>query len=345
MNFKKIICCFFIIVFCIGFNTSCSTKINEEPVTKETVALDTIISLKYYGKNANEAINESMKKISNIENEMSIFLPNSEISQINKSSGENSVKVNSDVMYVSKKAYEHAKLSNGAFDPTVEPITDLWGVGTNHQKVPTESEIKKTRSLINYNDIIIDEKNSTIKLRREGQGMDFGGIAKGYCADELKKICEKYNIKSAIIDLGGNVYDVGDQPNGKPWNTGVQDPLGDNGEFIGIITNTDKSVVSAGDYERFFVKDRKNYGQIFDPLTGCPANNGVIATTIVSDYSIDGDALSNSLFVLGVNKGLNLIKSFKRIDALCITSDKKIYLTPGMKKIFKVTNTKYKIAN
>mgnify|MGYP000870013042 CR=1 FL=1 len=174
--------------------------------------------------------------------------------------------------------------------------------------------------------------------------MDFGGIAKGYCADELKKICKKYNIKSAIINLGGNIYNVGNQPDGKSWGTGVQDPLGNNGEFIGVITNTDKSVVSAGDYERFFVKNGKTYGQIFNPLTGYPANNGIIATTIVSDYSIDGDALSNSLFVLGVNKGLKLIQSFKGIDALWITSDKKIYLTPGMKKIFKVTDTKYKIA-
>lgn len=341
MNFKKIICYFFIIIFCI----TCAIKLNRKPVTKEIFALDTIIILKYYGKDANKAIDESTKRISSIENEMSIFLPNSQISQINKNSGQKPIKVSNDMLYVSKKAYEHAKLSNGAFDPTVEPLVDLWGIGTDHQKVPTKSEIEKAKNLINYNDIIIDEKNSTIELKHKGQGIDFGGIAKGYCADELRKICNKYNIKSGTINLGGNIYNVGNQLNGAPWETGIQDPLGDTGQSIGTITSTNKSIVSAGDYERFFTQNGKTYGQILNPSTGYPSNNGVIATTIVSDYSIDGDALSNSLYVLGVNKGLKLIQSFNGIDALLITSDKKIYLTPGMKNRLNLTDTSYKIAN
>lgn len=345
MNLRKIVCCFFVIVFCVVINTSCSTGMNEKPVKKQIFALDTVINLQYYGKNADKAIDESAKRISNIENEMSIFLPDSQISKINKNSGENPVKVSKDLIYVSQIAYKHAKLSNGAFDPTIEPITNLWGIGTNHQKVPTPDEIEKIKKLVNYNDIVIDEKNSTIQLKRKGQGMDFGGIAKGYCADELKKICEKYNVKSAIINLGGNIYAVGNQPDGTPWQIGIQDPLGENGKYIGIINSTDNSIVSAGDYQRFFVQNGKTYGQIFNPLTGYPANNGVIATTIVSDCSIDGDALSNSLYVLGVDRGLKLVQSLKGIDALCVTSDKKIYLTPGMKKIFKLTDTKYKIAN
>jgi thiamine biosynthesis lipoprotein len=345
MNSRKTIVCVLVIVICIVFGIVFFNKTSKKPVTKQTVALDTVISLKYYGKNAEKAVDESIKRISKIENEMSIFLPNSEVSRINENSGKNAVKVSSDVLYVAQKAYKHAEISNGAFDATVEPITYLWGIGTSHQKVPTKNEIEETKKLVNYKDMIIDEKNSTIKLRQNGQGVDFGGIAKGYCADELKKICDKYGIESGIINLGGNVYDVGSQPSGSPWRTGVQDPLGENGSYIGIIKNTDKSVVSAGDYERFFVKDGKTYGQIFNPLTGYPSKNGVIATTIVSDYSIDGDAFSNSLYVLGVDKGLKLIKSHKNIDALFVTSDKKVYLTPGMKKIFKLTNTSYKIAN
>ncbi|MFL0197153.1 FAD:protein FMN transferase [Clostridium sp. WILCCON 0269] len=345
MKLKKFISYFFMAAFCISFITSCSISANQQPATREMFALDTIINLKYYGKNADKALDESVNRISDIEKKMSIFLSTSEISQINANSGKKPVRISADTFYVVEKAYQQAKLSNGAFDPTVEPLTYLWGIGTPHQKIPSQSEIDKVKPLINYHDIIMDKNTLTVELRQRSQGLDFGGIAKGYSADELKKICRKYNINSALIDLGGNVYAVGNNPDGTAWKIGVQNPLADTGQYLGIVAATDKSLVSAGDYQRFFVQNGKTYGQIFDPSTGYPSANGIIGTTILSDYSIDGDALSNSLYVLGVDKGLKLIESLKGTDALCITSDKKIYLTPGMKKVFQLTDTSYKIAN
>jgi len=124
-------------------------------------------------------------------------------------------------------------------------------------------------------------------------------------------------------------------------NIGIQDPLSTRGEYLGTISVTDKSIVTSGNYERFFIKDGIRYHHIFDPKNGYPANKGLISTTIVSDKSIDGDALSTSTYILGLDKGLKLIESMKDVEAIFITNDKKIYVTPGLKDNFNLTNKEF----
>ncbi len=134
---------------------------------------------------------------------------------------------------------------------------------------------------------------------------------------------------------------MGTKPDGTPWNVGIQDPSGQKGQYVGVISVSNKSVVTSGNYERYFIQDGKRYHHIMDPKTGYPADNGVISTTIISDHSIDGDALSTSTYVLGLEKGMKLIESLDGVDAIFITQDKKVYATSGIKNNFKLTNEEF----
>ena len=164
--------------------------------------------------------------------------------------------------------------------------------------------------------------------------MDLGGIAKGYAGDEAIKIYKKYGIKSAYINLGGNVVVLGTKPDGKPWRIGVQNPRAENGFYIGIVEVADKAVVTSGDYERFFEENGKRYHHILDPKTGRPADSGLISSTIVTDVSMDADALSTAAFVLGLEKGRALVESLEGVEAIFVTKDKEVYVTDGLRNSF-----------
>ena len=316
-------------------------KSDSKLVEKETYMMGTIIQLKIYGSNAKEATEKALQRISDIENKMSVNIEISEISKLNAKAGISAEKLSTDTYSVIERSVEYSKLTQGALDATIEPIVKLWGIGTEKESLPTKNEIDEKLKLVDYNDIILDSKNSTVQLRRTGQAIDLGAIAKGYTADEIKKVLISNKISSALINLGGNVYAVGNKTDGTSWNIGLQNPLDTRGKYIGTISVTDKSVVTSGNYERFFILDEKRYHHIFDSKTGYPSESGLISTTIISDNSIDGDALSTSTFIMGLTKGMKLVESIKGVEAIFITADKKVYTTSGIKDNFNLTSKEF----
>nr|WP_208459833.1 FAD:protein FMN transferase [Clostridium botulinum] len=322
----------------------CNSK-PEEPVSRETYLMGTIINIKAYGKNADKAVQASVDKISDIENKMSLNISTSEVNKINKNAGIAPVKVSKNTFDVVKASLIYSEKSKGSFDITVEPLVSLWGIGTDKARIPSKDEISNALKLINYKDVIINEKESTVMLKRKGQAIDLGAIAKGYTADELKKVLLNYNVSSAFLSLGGNVYVLGNKPDKTPWKIGVQNPLEPRGDYLGIVSVSDKSVVTSGNYERFFERNGKRYHHIFDTKTGYPAEKGLISVSIISDKSIDGDALSTSVYTLGLDEGKKLIESLKGVEAIFVTNDKKVYITSGLKDTFKLTNTDFKLQN
>ncbi|MBU3128097.1 FAD:protein FMN transferase [Clostridium tagluense] len=329
-----------VLLLCIPiFLVSC--KNNTKPVEKETYMMGTIIQLKVYGKNSEKATELALKRISDIESKMSVNLKSSEITKLNAKAGISGEKLSVDTYSVIEKAVKYSKLTDGSLDATIEPIVKLWGIGTDKARIPSKSEIEEKLKLVDYKDIILDSKNSTVQLRRTGQAIDLGAIAKGYTADEIKKVLIDNKVNSALINLGGNVFAVGSKPDGTSWNIGIQNPLDTRGQYLGTISVTDKSMVTSGNYERYFIVDGKRYHHIFDPKTGYPSEAGLISTTIVSDNSIDGDALSTSTYILGLSKGIKLIESIKGVEAIFVTSDKKVYVTEGLKDSFNLTNKEF----
>ncbi|MDP4094146.1 MAG: FAD:protein FMN transferase [Bacillota bacterium] len=311
----------------------CSAK-SDKPVEQQGFYMGTIISERVSGHNAKKAADQAMEEIKRLEGLMTINANDSEIDKLNAAAGKNPVKLSKESMYVLKTALKYAGLSNGAFDVTVGPLVKTWGVFTDHPRVPAQNEINNLLKLVNYRDVQIDQTNGTAALRNPGQIVDLGGIAKGYAGDAVIDIYKKNGIKSAYIDLGGNVVVLGSKPDGSPWRVGIQNPRAPTGKYIGILNVTNKAVVTSGDYERYFEMDGKRYHHILDPHTGYPSNSGLISTTIITDSSTEADALSTATFVLGLEKGKKLVESLKGVEAVFITADKKIYITKGLKNIF-----------
>ncbi|CAH2214375.1 FAD:protein FMN transferase [Tepidibacter aestuarii] len=343
---KKIILFILSISLILGI-TGCSNK-EIEPVSRETFALGTIIDFKVYDKDqdkANKVIDESIKRIKDIEQKMSANIEDSEITTVNKNAGKQSIKVSDETMYVAKKAFEYSDITNGRFDLTVYPLVNIWGIGTEHAKVPSQSEIEDAISIIDYKDVVFDEAQKTIYLKRQNQGIDLGAIAKGYVGDEIKKIFIENDIKSAFVNLGGNVMAYQSKIDGSKWRIGIQNPLEPRGEYLGIASVEDKSIVTSGNYERYFEEDGKRYHHIIDATIGYPADTGVISTSIITESGIDADALSTSVYLMGLEEGVKLIESLDGVEAIFVTKDKEVYTTSGLKESFELTNEEFKYKN
>jgi len=296
--------------------------------------MGTVVIQRIYHKEA-EKIGEKVKKrIAEIEAKMTINKPGGEINALNDTSGKDYVVLGDDTLYVLDKARHFSDISNGAFDVTIGPLVKAWGIWSDNPRIPQKSEIDELLELVDYKDVLIDKDNSRAMLKKTGQVVDLGGIAKGYAADEAINIYKENGVESAFISMGGNVAVLGGKPDGSPWRIGIRNPKGSQGSYIGILSVKDKTVVSSGEYERFFEKDGVRYHHILDPKTGYPAESDLTGVTIVSDLSIDADALSTATFVLGLEEGMRFIEGLDGVEAVFITKDDKIYITGGLKNIF-----------
>lgn len=333
-NYRFLILLTFIIVS--FYLSGCSqSNASNDYIEKESFQMGTVISQRIYGSNAEDCANKVIQRLNNLEENMSVNIKTSTVSRINSHSGQSQAfRINNDIYNILTAADKFSKLSNGAFDITIGPLVKEWGVFTDHPHVPSPSRISELLKLVNYKSIDFGQDQMTFRLPIKGQMIDFGAIAKGYAADEAAKICRSEGIKSAYINLGGNVYVVGNKPDNTPWRIGIQNPRAVDGKYIGILSVSDKTIVTSGDYERFFMKDGIRYHHIIDPRTGCPSNSDLISSTIVTDSSINADALSTATFVMGLRKSEELLKKLDGVDAIFVTKDKKVYLTENLKKDF-----------
>lgn len=306
-------------------------------VDLETYCMGTNVIQRVYKDKGYETVSLAKEELIRLENILSFFKPLSEVSLLNDKAGEDYVKLSSETYYIIKKAKKYSKMCGGVFDITAAPLISTWGIFTKNQRVPDLSEIIKAKALINFNDILLDENSCKVKLKNKNEKIDLGGIAKGFAADKVKEIYRKNEIQSAFINIGGNVLAVGKKPDGSKWNIGVQNPLEPRGNCIGLVAVEDKSVVTSGDYVRYFIEDGEKYHHILDPRTGYPARSGIMSVTLITENSIDADALSTAAFILGLQEGMKLIKSIKNAEAIFITKDKDVYATKGIKDDFTFT--------
>ncbi|MEI7885246.1 MAG: FAD:protein FMN transferase [Clostridia bacterium] len=302
--------------------------------SKEFSALGTINIITAYGIKSAQATRAAEKRVQEIEHRMSAFTKGSDIVAINKQAGVKPRKIHRDTLAVLKRGLEFSKDSKGAFDMTIRPLTALWGFGHKDNFIPEKQEIHKIMKLVDYKALILDEAASTAYLQHSGQAIDLGGIAKGYAADEVKRILLEYEITNALINLGGNIVTIGSKPDGSPWRIGIQNPLAERGEYVGSLETRDQTIVTSGSNERFFIKDGIRYHHILDPRTGYPVQNQLLSVTVICQNSMDADALTTALFVLGPEAGLPLLQSVQA-EAIILTQNQEIFLTAGLKNSFK----------
>jgi len=326
-----------IFLFGIFFLVSCELK-----TTRSEPALGTICSITLFEKGSDKIYNDIFSRIRQIENLMSVNIPASDVSRVNAAAGIEPVQVHEETFMVIKRALHYAKLSGGAFDPSVGPLVSLWGIGGSSARVPSQNEIDKVLPLVNWQDVELDEETRGVFLRCPGMSLDLGAIAKGYAADEAVSIIKRAGIKQAIIDLGGNIYIHGARKDGKLWRVGVQNPEDARDTYIGILQITEKSVVTSGVYERFFEDEGKRYHHIFSPDSGYPADNGLLSVTIIAPNSMDADALSTAVFVLGYEKGIALVESLPETEAVFIFEDMSVRKTQGAD--FSITDNAFRLS-
>lgn len=247
--------------------------------------------------------------------------PKSDVSQLNNSNGE-FIAVNSDTYKLLETAKKYSAFSNGKFDITVASLTKLWNFTEENPTVPNNEEIKRALVSVNYNNIILN--NGKVKLLNNSK-VDLGGIAKGFVADKIIEYFSTNNVDSGVLNLGGNVVVFG-----KEKNIGIQKPFAANGEYSAVVKADNVSVVTSGNYQRYFEIDNKIYHHILDTENGYPIDNNLNSVTIISKNSVDGDALSTACFSLGIDASKELLKNFDGVEAIFITKDNNIIVTSGL---------------
>jgi thiamine biosynthesis lipoprotein len=314
----------------------------SRPIASRTeFVLDTLCTITLYEYGKSSIYDEIFDRLREIEKSMSAHRKGTELDKINTAAGIAPVKVSADVFMVIETALNYASLSGGAFDPSIGPLVSLWDI-SGDPKLPGQEEIDRVLSLINWNDVELDRQNSTVFLKRPGMALDLGAIAKGYAADEAAAIIRKQGVPRAIIDLGGNILLVGVKKDRSLWGVGIQDPQSDRGDYIGIVRVREKTVVTSGIYERFFWADDVMYHHIFSPFDGYPVRNNLFSVTIITERSLDADALSTSVFVMGYENGSALVESLEGVEAVFVFVDQSIRITNGVD--FTLTDDEYRIS-
>jgi len=270
-----------------------------------------------------DAVTNEMRRI---EDEMSEWKDKTFVSEINKNAGIRAISVPSDLFKVIWAAVTISKLSDGAFDITWASMRGLWDFTPGHERVPSEAEVKRRLKLVDYRDIVLDEKKSTVFLKRKGMAIGLGAIAKGYAVDRATLMISKEGIKDSIVKAGGDMRIQGLE-NGKPWPIGIKHPR--KKELLAKFALTNVSVSTSGDYERFFIKDGKLYHHIIDPKTGFPAT-GAMSVTVLAPDTMTSDALSTTIFVLGPEKGIELAGKLGGVEVIIVDASGKMRISPGI---------------
>ncbi len=319
---------------------SCAGTGEKEPVTSSEFLLGTtcVITILDWEKEADpqDAITLAFEKIQSMENLLSVNIDTSDISSINRS-GLSGFTPDPMVLDVLNQALDIAGFSDGRFDPSIGRLVALWGIGTDHAAVPEEKDLEEALSTIDYKKIEISD-TGRVSLLNPGASLDLGGIAKGYAADIVRDSLRSSGIRSAIINLGGNVLVMGKKASGDPWRIGIQDPREPRGEYLGIIEVSEKAIVTSGVYERFFVEDGVHYHHILDTETGYPVQNGVISTSIIHARSVQADGLSTALFALGVEEGMTLANTLEDTGVIMIDENNRVYITDNLKDSFQLNS-------
>ena len=263
----------------------------------------------------------------------SCFREDSLISRINRAAGEAPVAVDRDTFEVLRLAWRYSELTEGAFDVTVGPLANLWRQTIREKRLPADEDVWNALELVRWRDIELDEGTSSVRLRRPGQRIDLGGIAKGYAADGLKERLKARGVRRALLNLGGTVATMGCR-----LPIGVRDPFRPDGAPMGTLTLEDRIAVTSGVYERFVWVNGHRYHHIADPRTGCPAKSGLMSVTLVGEQGAALDALATAALILGSEQSVPLLNA-QGMDAIFVTDRGQVLVTRGLKNEFRLNTT------
>lgn len=284
---------------------------------------------------AKHAFDEVFAEFARLEHLMSTWIPDSDVSRINRAAGVRPVSVSAEVRDVLKTARQMSEWTGGAFDVTFGALSGFWKFDHDQDNVlPDMREVRRRLPLIDYRAIQVDDAAATVFLARKGMSIHLGGIGKGYAIDRAAGILRRRGLRDFMIQSGGDIYVAGLKDN-RPWRLAIQDPRGPANRTFTELDLSDGTFSTSGDYERYFLKNGRRYHHILDPATGEPAR-GARSVTIVSNFAVLADGLSTGAFILGPDAGMALIERLPDVEGVIVSDKNEVLISSGLRDKVKV---------
>ena len=326
---KKLTCLLLACLMALSL-TACGTPKTE---TLDIFAMDTYMSLVAVGDGAFDVLQQTANEINTLEQRLSRTIDTSDVARLN--AGGTAV-LSGDTAALLKSALQYSAETNGAFDVTIAPLVQLWGITTDSPRVPLQEEIDALLPLVGSEHIHLDGREATLD---EGCAIDLGGIAKGFASDKAADILSRSGADRACANLGGNVY-VYSRENSRAWNVDIRDPQDKDG-YVCILSLTDHFVVTSGGYQRYFTApDGTVYQHILDPKTGYPVQSDLLSASVILPRSGDelagtrADAYATALYVMGESGAADFWRAHRDFDMVLVTTDGRVVYTPGLASVF-----------
>lgn len=289
------------------------------------------ITLTIFHKNAQQLLLQSEQLLHLYKNRFSANDADSELMAINLQAGKKSVRVHPELFELIELGKKHSIAANSHLNIAIGPLVQTWRIGFSDAKLPSKEEIQTLLQITNPEDIVLNHSKQEVYLSKVGMRIDLGALAKGYIADKLKEFLVEQGVQSGMINLGGNILTIGENPTyQRPWRIGIQNPILDRGEHVAVIAISDASVVTSGIYERQLVVDGKTYHHIFDRKTGYPMETEVASLTIVAKKSVDCEIWTTRLFGQNPYNIIEEIEQQPGLEAFVITKNQKMMYTSGI---------------
>lgn len=312
---KKILA--LLLLLCLSL-TACAS---DGPAETEIFAMDTYMRLRIWGDR--ELLSDTVDEIRRLEGLFSVTDEKSEIFLLNR---DGQAALSEDTAEILTRAIALSERTGGAFDPTVYPLVSAWGFTLGEPHIPTQDELNVLLPSVDAAHLRLDGSNAALT---DAAQLDLGGIAKGYTAQKCLELLSEKGVQTAMLSLGGNVQTLGSKPDGKPWVIGIANPEEPTEAIATLTFNGSMAIVTSGGYQRYFDLDGARYHHILDPQTGMPAETGLASVTVLTQDGTTADALSTALFVLGMEKSVELWRESDDFEAIFITQDRKIFATKG----------------
>lgn len=300
-------------------------------VKRTQMHMGTLVSITAVGRThdlAAEAVSAGFQEVKRLEQMLSTWISDSELSKVNAAAGRSAVRVSLETMVLVRKSLQVAEMTDGAFNIAIGPAVDAWNISAE-PRLPTTTELAALKPLVDLQKVHTDVWERTIQLEQPGMRIDVGGIGKGYAADQVVTVMKKAGAAAGVVALSGDIKTFGRLPEGGAFRVGIRHPRKD-GEIVAELDLQDEAISTAGDYERFFDKDGVRYHHILDPQTLQPAR-GCQSVSVVAKEGLWADGLDTGIFVLGAERGMELVEQLEDVEAVIVDAHGRVLVSSGLR--------------
>jgi FAD:protein FMN transferase len=300
-------------------------------VKRTQLHMGTLVSITAVGRtsrDANEAITAGFQEVKRLEQLLSTWIPDSELSRVNAAAGQSAVQVSLETMALVRKSLQVAEITDGAFNIAIGPAIDAWNISAV-PRLPTSEELAALKPLVDLRYMQTDVWERTIHLQKPGMRIDVGGIGKGYAADQAVTVMKNAGALAGVVALSGDIKTFGRLPNDAAFPVGIRHPRKE-GELLAEIWLEDEAISTAGDYERFFELDGVRYHHILDPDTLQPAR-GCQSVSVIAKEGVWADGLDTGIFVLGAERGMELVEQLQDVEAIIVDGEGRVFVSTGLR--------------